>query len=455
MLLVSVGLVIPQVGKEFVSKSPSFAVMALYVGLLVGALSCGFLVDLIGRRLVWIMSLFLVSIFTMICAAAPNFAALCVFIVLQAIAGGGNIAIDLTVFCEFLPKKNRYLMTALASMWGVGNTLGGLLAWPLIANYSCSNDATPADCARLKNMGWRYQYITVGGFCLVMALARVFLFRMEESPRWLAAQGRLDSAYEALARVARLNKSSIILQHDRPPPPHVEISTLSRRSLSPQHRDKFAVLHHVKGLFENPKIARSSVGVFFLWMGIGIAYPVYTLFLPAYLSSKGAKLGDGSVYVTYRDYTISSTVGIFGPILSGFLVQLKFLGRRRSMTVTACCAAAFAIAFTTAKTEAQNIAFSSMINFWQNAYYGILYAYTPEVMPLSNRGTGCGMAVAFGRLASITSPLVAIYGNTSTSAPLWVCCGLYFAMAAVALFLPFEPEHYYAQEDQLDQEMLN
>ena len=63
--------------------------------------------------------------------------------------------------------------------------------------------------------------------------------------------------------------------------------------------------------------------------------------------------------------------------------------------------------------------------------------------------------MACGRLASISSPLIATYADTSTSAPIWVCCALYFAMAAVALTLPFEPEHYDREEAQMDQEMVN
>lgn len=104
-------------------------------------------------------------------------------------------------------------------------------------------------------------------------------------------------------------------------------------------------------------------------------YPIYTLYLPIYLANNGADIGDGSTFQTYRDYSISSTVGIAGPILSACLVDIKILGRRRSMALTALCAASFAGAFTSVRTEAGNIAFSSMINFWQNAFYGILYAY--------------------------------------------------------------------------------
>lgn len=94
-----------------------------------------------------------------------------------------------------------------------------------------------------------------------------------------------------------------------------------------------------------------------------LRYPVYTVFLPYYLEAHGATLGDGSTYQTYRDWSISSVVGIWGPILSAFVVQVPFLGRRRSMTLTACACAAFSGAFTTVKNESQNLAFSSMINF--------------------------------------------------------------------------------------------
>lgn len=97
------------------------------------------------------------------------------------------------------------------------------------------------------------------------------------------------------------------------------------------------------------------------------------VFLTYYLEAHGANIGDGSVYQTYRDWSISSVVGLFGPILSAYLVRLPILGRRRTITLTACACAVFAGAFTTVKTEAQNVGFSSMINFFLNAMYGVVY----------------------------------------------------------------------------------
>lgn len=54
---------------------------------------------------------------------------------------------------------------------------------------------------------------------------------------------------------------------------------------------------------------------------------------------------------------------------------------------------AFFFAYTAVRTAAQNLAFTCMIYFMVNIYYGTLYAYTPEVLPSAHRATGNGIAV--------------------------------------------------------------
>lgn len=90
MLVVSIGLVIPQIVKQWDVRYPSMLIAALYAGSLVGAILCGFAIDYVGRKIVWQTSLFVVTIFTMVAAGSPNFAALAIFIGLQTIGAGGN-----------------------------------------------------------------------------------------------------------------------------------------------------------------------------------------------------------------------------------------------------------------------------------------------------------------------------------------------------------------------------
>jgi hypothetical protein len=50
-------------------------------------------------------------------------------------------------------------------------------------------------------------------------------------------------------------------------------------------------------------------------------------------------------------------------------------------------------------------------------------------------------SISFNRCMGIVSALVATYGNTATSVPIFICAALFVAMAAVSVLFPFEPEH--------------
>lgn len=98
-----------------------------------------------------------------------------------------------------------------------------------------------------------------------------------------------------------------------------------------------------------------------------------------------------------------------------------------------------------------------MVNFFLNAMYGAIYGwvwelhgsffnadsffrYTPEVMPDRLRGLGCGLTLACGRVASLSSPFIATFGDVYSSVPIYVCCGLFVAIGFISLLLPFEPQ---------------
>ena len=63
--------------------------------------------------------------------------------------------------------------------------------------------------------------------------------------------------------------------------------------------------------------------------------------------------------------------------------------------------------YTQVRNQPQNVAFSIMIGFFLNIYYGTLYAYTPEVLPSAHRATGNGIAVACNRIMGILSAVIA------------------------------------------------
>jgi MFS family permease len=129
------GIISVQAVLEFNPSYPKGLTIALYVGMLIGALFWGFSADIMGRKIAFNVSLFICAAFTIIAGASPNWGSLGFFIALSAFGAGGNLILDTTVFLEYLPSNKQWLVTLLAAWWGVGCTIAGLVAWAFMRTY--------------------------------------------------------------------------------------------------------------------------------------------------------------------------------------------------------------------------------------------------------------------------------------------------------------------------------
>ncbi|KAI5789697.1 membrane transporter [Peziza echinospora] len=434
----------PQVAKEMNPSFPRGLTIALYIGLLLGALFWGLTADTIGRKWAFNTSLIICSVFAIVAGWANSYPVLGFFVALSAFGGGGNLILDTTVFLEFLPSRKQYLLTLLAAWWGVGQTVAGLVAWPLLANFSCE---TATNCTRSNNMGWRYVWWTLGGLVLLMSIARIVVVRLKETPKYLLSKGKDEEVVKMLQGLAK--------KYNRPCSLTLGALKEFGEIYQPQggafwggggkgmwmatKRGVSEMSGHLKGLFVDRRMTITTLLVWFSWGLIGLAYPLYNVFLPEYLASRGASFGGGSVYQTYRDYAISNTIGIFGPLLAAFLCEVRYFGRRGTMVIGAITTMTFLFAYTAVRSPSQNLAFTCMIYFWLNVYYGTLYAYTPEVLPSAHRATGNGLAVGINRVMGIFAAVVATYADTKTDAPIFVCAALFLVMAGSAVGMRLEP----------------
>lgn len=316
--------------------------------------------------------------------------------------------------------------------WAVGYTITGLFAWGFMSNYSCDPDATTATCTHADNMGWRYLHFTCGAVVLTMALARLLLIRMVQTPRWLLSQNRDEEVFAVLDGIARKYKRTHSLTLDQLRTQGTILHT--EKSVWSSLRIKM----HFKGLFQTRKLGWSTTVIIANWFIIGMVSPLYSVFLPFYLKSRGADTGDSSNYTTWRNYAVNQVAGLFGPAIAAVLVETNFVGRRRTLAIGALITMVLQFGYTQIKTPAQNVGVSAAITAASNIYYGTIYAYTPEILPSAHRATGYGLCVVVNRVGGILGVLVGSYANVKTTAPLFVCAALFGLLVILSLLLPFE-----------------
>lgn len=128
-----------------------------------------------------------------------------------------------------------------------------------------------------------------------------------------------------------------------------------------------------------------------------------------------------------------------GSILACWLVGVPYIGRKFTMAGATVISGIFLVLFTQATSSGYQLAMTSLEAFFQNIMYGVLYAYTPEVFPAPNRGTGSGIASFLNRVAGLCAPIVAVNaGHADPSAPIYASAGLFFAAFLAMCFLPYE-----------------
>jgi MFS family permease len=81
-------------------------------------------------------------------------------------------------------------------------------------------------------------------------------------------------------------------------------------------------------------------------------------------------------------------------------------GRKGAMALSTLLSGVFLFLFTQATTNQAVLGWNCASALTQNAMYGILYAYTPEVFPTSSRGSGNAICASLNRMFGIIAPLL-------------------------------------------------
>ncbi|KAL4906543.1 hypothetical protein BDW74DRAFT_167187 [Aspergillus multicolor] len=436
-----VALTLPQLSLEFGVDDTRvrFTTCALFLGLCLGASFWGIASDVIGRRPAFNFTLMITGAFGLAAGGGPNWVGTCALYACLGLGVGGNLPVDGALFLEFLPFASGNLLTMLSVWWPVGNLISSLLAWAFIPNYTCSGNGP---CRKKDNMGWRYLVLTLGAITFVMFLCRFFLFHLYESPKFLLSRGRQEDAVAAVQGIAYKNRATTwltvdVLNEIGGHPEEQIHEKLSNKEIVQRYMSKFS-LERIRGLFATKKLGITTIILWFCWATIGMGYPLFNAFLPQYLQRAGGGESQ-SPNIVYRNYAITSIVGLPGSVLACFTVDIKYIGRKGTMIAGTLLTGVLLFCFTASTDPNIQLLCSSLEAFFQNIMYGVLYAYTPEVFPAPYRGTGSGISSCLNRIAGLCAPLVAIYGaGSNPDAPIYASGALILAAFVAMIFLPIE-----------------
>jgi AAHS family benzoate transporter-like MFS transporter len=178
--LVVVGTVVPALEEPdewgLSGSGATFVITIGLVGMMIGALTIGTLTDVVGRRTALIGAVTAFSVFTLLCAFAPNEA---VFSGLRFLAGlglGGCLPTAIAMVNEFARgRRAGRATTTMMTGYHVGAVATAALAIVVV-----------------EPLGWRWMFVI--GALPALVLVPLMLARLPESPAWLHAHGRGDEA---------------------------------------------------------------------------------------------------------------------------------------------------------------------------------------------------------------------------------------------------------------------
>jgi putative MFS transporter len=401
-----VAFLMPDVGEVFHLSNSQLGLVASAspFGFLFGAFCAGYLGDKVGRKKVMMYALALYAIASLVAAASWSFE---VFLFARIIAGAGTgaeSAIISPFLAEFVPRHRRgWFIGALAGFFSfgfVGAALIGRFVVPVLPE------------------GWRWaQVITFLPIVMLLWWRR----KLPESPRYLMNTGRTAEAEEVVADI-----EDQVRRATKAPLP----------ALDPHHADEpepesFSLGKALKFLW-GPRMWRITAVTWLIWFVITFSYYGFFSWIPTLLVQKGLTVTTSFTYslVIY----LAQIPGYFSAAVLNEKLDRKFT---IALYLGGSAVSAFWLSQMT--DPPWIMAAGVFLSFFLNGTYAGVYAYTPEVFPTWLRATGVGLSSSFGRIGSITAPLIigvfatrwgfaGVFGMTTTVLAIGIACTLLFAV---------------------------
>lgn len=340
--------------------------------------------DSVGRKTGMLAAMILAALAALGQVLVQNYSALLVLQFLIGFGGAGGLSAGVSTYWgDMAPKKLRGRLMALTFV--VAGFGPGLTA--LVAQLSVPTG--PA--------GWHGVYLW-GGVALVVAAW--LLWKLPESPRWLASRGRLAEADRILTALeSRIERRGLTL----PEPEPYQIP-------KPEQRLPLATL--LRGMYLRRLIVACIVGIGFWAFFYG-----FQIYLPTLLIREGHGILHSYVYTT-----ISEFGGVFGGLCL-WLVADRW-SRHLQIAAMGIVGAILLIIFGTTGSNAVLLGSGFLIGVLLQLGTPLVFVYFSELFPTRARANGVGAVLFVVHWTPVALPLAIAWSLEAFRTPIAIFVGL-------------------------------
>jgi len=368
----------------------SFVTLA---GLYVGSLGFSSFADRYSRRTVFVTSMIVYSVASVMMSLQDTAAGVFLWRFLAGVALGVELVVVDCYLGEISPKALRGRVFSLSKFLQ-------MCAIPVASGlaFGIGSDVW------LGIAGWRWvSFLPALGAVVVLILRR----GIPESPRWLAARGRLQDADAIVTAIeSRMRADGRTLPEPQP-------VAASAPSSGIRWRDLFQLPHRPRVLMLIVATSTSSIGFY------GFAH-----WAPTLLEHQGVS--------THKSLLYTTLIGVAYP-LAPLLASLfsDRIERRLQMALSALLISGLGLVFSQVSTPAAWLASGVLMVLFSEMKSTAAHTYRAELFPTAIRSKAVGFVYSFSRLtAALSGYLIATVLALAGVTGVFVCLALLMCFSA-------------------------
>ncbi|CAD6528771.1 MFS transporter [Paraburkholderia sabiae] len=365
--LVKSGILTPTTTGLFGTSGVASFIAALFCGLFIGTIACGFLADRFGRRAIFTWSLLWYVAANTVMAFQDTASGLNLWRFISGMGIGVELITIGTYMSELAPKHLR------GRAFAICQTIG-FSAVPVVAFLSYL--LVPAMPFGMD--GWRW-VVLLGGISALF----VWYFRrnLPESPRWLASKGRIREANEVLARL----EEQVERQYGQPLPEPGAPDPVPRKAT-------FA------DMWKPPYRKRTLMLIaFHIFQTVG--FYGFANWVPTLLVKQGITVTSSLLYTT-----IIGLAAPLGPLL-GYWIADRF-ERKHVIVGMAALNIVSGLLFSQAASAVAIVTLGVLLTLAGNIISFTYHAYQQELYPTAIRARAVGFVYSWSRMSAVFSSFV-------------------------------------------------